>query len=73
MGQKFKHIRICSLDFFTCMVDKRLLLISQGRLEPSENFAIKLCNLIKFLGILSDLKGVIKLSKEAKISCVWMW
>jgi hypothetical protein len=70
MGQSFKHIKICSLGFLTCMVNKRFLLISQGKLEPSENFAIKLCNLIKFLGILGDLKGAIKLSKKTNFSCV---
>jgi hypothetical protein len=54
MGQNLKHIRIYSLGFFTCMVGKVFLLISQGRLEP--------CNLTKLLGIVGDLKGVTKLS-----------
>jgi hypothetical protein len=52
------------------MVGKRLLLISQTRLEPSENFAIKPCNPMKLLGILGDLKEVTKLSTKAEFSCV---
>jgi hypothetical protein len=52
------------------MVGKGFLLIFQGRLEPSENFAIKPYNPVKLLGILGHLKGVTKLSIEAKFSCV---
>jgi hypothetical protein len=44
MGQNLKHIRIYNLGFFTCMVGKGLLLISQGKLEPNEIFIIKPCN-----------------------------
>jgi hypothetical protein len=55
------------------MVSTRLLLIFQGRLELSENLAIKPCNLIKLRGIASDLKGVTKLCTKAKFSCIQMW
>jgi hypothetical protein len=63
---------IYSLGFLTCMVGKGFLLIFQGRLEPSENFAMKPYNPIKLLGILGHLKGVTKLSIEAKFSCVYV-
>jgi len=52
------------------MVSKGLLLISQGKLEPNEIFTIKPCNPTKLLGIVDDLKGVTKLSIEAKFSYV---
>jgi len=55
MRQNLKHIRIYGIGFFTCIVGKGLSLISQGRLEPNENFAIKPCNPTKLLRILGDL------------------
>jgi hypothetical protein len=73
VGQRLKHIRIYNLGFSTCMVGKGLSLIYQGRLEPSENFAIKLYNPAKLFGILGDLKGVTKLYVEMEFSCVQMW
>ncbi len=62
VGQNLKHIKIYSLGFFTCMVGKGLLLISQRRLELSENFTINPCNPTKLFGMVGDLKGVTKLS-----------
>jgi hypothetical protein len=48
-------------------------IISQRRLEPSENFAIKPHNPTKLLRILGDLKGITKLSTKVEFSCVQMW
>jgi hypothetical protein len=49
------------------MVGKGLLLISQGKLEPSENFEIKPCEIkpSKLLVILNDLKGI--------TNCILKW
>jgi hypothetical protein len=55
------------------MVGKGPLLISQGRLEPNENFAIKPHNPTKLFGIPGDLKGVTKLCAKLEFSCVQMW